>query len=198
MTGRRSLAAATALVSLLCLPARAHAVGWFPDIVAAVGAATAVEGGEGDNAAAFSASASALWPFEEPYRFGVYVFTDDLGESLGRLYNDQGQDLGPSAGVHRKANGFGWRAEAHRAIGDHYDLFGLGTWAYYRIEEDVLGDTYRRTNTPGIGVGVGASRVIAGSQLLGLTMTYRQLWRGLTQRYLTVAAEWRWHTRSAD
>jgi hypothetical protein len=198
MTVRQSLAALAALISLTFLPDRAHAIGWMPDIVGGVGVATAIQGGEGDNGTAFSASASAMWPFQEPYRFGIYVFTDDLGESLGRLYNEQGQDLGPAAGVHRKATGFGWRAEAHRAMGSHYDLFGLGTWAYYRIEDDLRGDMFRRTNTPGLGVGIGASRVISGSQWLGMTLTYRQLWRGLTQRYLTVAAEWRWHTHSAD
>ena len=139
-----------------------------------------------------------MWPFEEPYRFGIIAFADDLGETLGRLYNSQGEDLGPVAGVHRLSWGFGWRAEAHRALGERYDLFGLGTWAYYRMEEDVQGTTTRRVNATGLGVGVGASRALTGSQEVGLTVIYRQLWRGVTQRYLTVAAEWRWHRRVAE
>mgnify|MGYP003694431673 CR=1 FL=1 len=112
--------AATALLSLLFLPASLpHAVGWFPDHRGGRHRHRG-PGGKGGNAWPRSRSRrrAIFGPFEGRIALAC-IFSDDLGESLGRLYrSDQGRTSGRPPGVHRKANGFGWRAEAHRAIGD--------------------------------------------------------------------------------
>jgi hypothetical protein len=193
---RRGIVAGLA-AALLSLPVAAGAIG-LPESVVAIGANTAIEGGAGDGGATLAISLSLLWPVEDRFRVGVMGFSDDLGDRIGRLRDSQGQDLGPVSLLHRGAWGAAWRMEAHRPTGGRYGLHAVTTWGVYRVEEDLRGATIRRNNAAGIGIGLGASRAIAATHSAGITVNYRQLWRSVTQRYLTAAVEWRWHRSAGE
>ena len=61
------------------------------------------------------------------------------------------------------------------------------------MNDDLRGTHIRRTNVPGVGVGIGFRRAVGATSAAGIGLRYQQLWRGAVQRYLSAGLEWRWH-----
>jgi len=160
-----------------------------PEVIVAVGGTTAIQGAQGGGV---TAALTLQWPLADHVRFGLTGFLDDLGDRTGRLRDPQGQDLGPVSVLHQAAKGAAWRTEAYTAWGRRYEGFATMNWGVYRVRDDVRGTLIRRTNAPGVAVGVGLLRSVTATHALGLEVRYQQLWRGVVQRYLSAAAEWRW------
>ena len=190
----RTLVLAVGIAALAA--ARPVAAARMPEIVAGVGATTAIEG-EPDGGGA-SLGLALLWPLETHFRAGVMGFTDDLGVREDRLIGPGGEDLGPIPGSHRSALGLVWRMEAHLPTTGRYDVFLGTTWGGYRVVDDLRGQTTRTLNAVGFGLGLGLARRLAAAHEAGITLRYQQLSRGTAQRYLSAAAEWRWQRGATD
>jgi opacity protein-like surface antigen len=183
------VAAGLALLALLAVRAVPATADARPEVVAAIGGTAAVQGAQGSGV---SASLTLQWPLADHVRFGLTGFLDDLGDRTGRLRDPSGQDLGPTSLLHQSARGGAWRTEAYTALGRRYEGFATMDWGVYRVRDDVRGTLVRRTNAPGVAVGAGVTRAVTATHAIGLELRYQQLWRGVVQRYLSAAAEWRW------
>ena len=181
---------AASAVALALGQSPAAAIAWRPEVVVGVGRTFGVEGEPGDGGP--SLSLSLMWRLEEHFRAGVMGFADDLGDQIDRLTGPAGEDLGPAPGVHRAAAGALWRMDALVPGRGYVTPVFSATWGFYRVEDDVLGDTQRSVNAAGFGLGAGVMRTFNPRHSATLLVRFQQLSHGSTERYLSANLEWRW------
>ncbi len=184
-----------AVVGAVALARPAPAAG-RPEIVAEVGHTAAVEGDPGGGGA--SIAVALLWPLEKRFRFGLMGFADDFGTRAARLVSPGGDDLGPVSDLHRATRGGAWRIEGHLPETGGLRVFGMGTWGFYRVADDLHGALQRCLYAAGGGLGIGILRPVSGPHAAGIVVRYQQLSRGAASRYLSAAAEWRWGWRATE
>jgi hypothetical protein len=189
MTLRRAAFLLGILVAA-ALPQSAYA-GWSrPEIVADAGDVVGAHGGPGGGGVSFGLS--ALWPLESHISLGVMGAADDLGRRIGRLTDpNDGTDLGAIELDHANAIGIGWRVDAALARRG-LTPFASGTWGLYRQSRDIRGALQGHVSVVGGSLGLGASWPLAKHHRLGLIGRWNQFSDGITERYFTVSAEWRW------
>ncbi|MBI1797253.1 MAG: hypothetical protein HY076_09175 [Candidatus Eisenbacteria bacterium] len=185
--GAPALTAFVALVATLCMTPAAHA---GPDVVAGIGATTAIDGTPDNGGAALSLA--LLWPIEDHFHVGVMGFADDLGQQTTRLVAG-GVDLGPVSSLHRQTAGVTWRLEGELPSKRWAPTVAV-TWGLYRSTDDVRGARLGSATSAGVGAGLGLARRLSDRHSAGVMVRYQELSRGATHRYLTAAFEWRWRT----
>jgi hypothetical protein len=191
MNVRRAAFPIVLLVGLVVALPRVASAEWpRPELVGEAGNVMGARGGPGGGGVALSLS--ALWPLDSHFSVGVMGAADDLGRRIGRLRDpNDGTDLGAVETDHANALGIGWRIDAtmtRRGM----TPFATGTWGLYRQAHDVRGAIQGGVNVAGGSLGAGATWALAKHHRLGLVGRVQQFSNGITERYFTVSAEWRW------
>jgi hypothetical protein len=140
-----------------------------------------------------------MWPIADHARFGVSLFADDIGSTIGHLYDPNDQvDLGLGAFAHRWTWGAAWRGDVDLVHMGRWAVAGSGTMGWTRISDDLQGQTYASASAVGVGLGGEVRRSVAAGQTLGLIVRWQRLfdqrnasYRRVTQ-YATAALEWGW------
>jgi hypothetical protein len=152
-----------------------------------------------------SATLSPLWPVGERARFGVALFADDIGTTLGHLYDPNDHtDLGLVAQRHRWTWGGAWRGDLDMVRRPRWTAAATGAWGYWRVEDDVRGVVQQAGSAVGFTVGAEARRTGAAHHQLGLVVRYHRLLGDRNtgfqrvSHYATGALEWRWAGNARD
>jgi hypothetical protein len=153
--------------------------------------------GGGYDQGGFTFSGSALWPWENRFRFGVSATISDLGDQVqgqSRALPEGGtEDLGNFLQGHALAWGVGWRADA---LGPRLGMLGrsyaTAGYDFYRLRADSLGRSLGATSALGVSLGVGFERAISPHMTLGLTGGGTWLSDDLFGHFATAALAWHW------
>ena len=151
------------------------------------------------NQGGFTVSGSALWPWENRFRFGASVCAADLGNevravSLADAGGGPPKIYGTIEFGHRGTWGAAWRVDAlGPVIGRGNRSYATGSYGYVRFVHDRVGSLQDiRSGVVG-SLGLGIERTLTPRHALGLTAGGTWLSDDFTRRYGSVALEWRWH-----
>ena len=151
------------------------------------------------NQGGFTASGSALWPWEKRFRFGASVFAADFGNevravSLADAGGGPPRVYGTIDFGHRGAWGAAWRVDALGPVFGHGTRsYATGSYGYVRLVRDRVGSS-RGARCGVVGsLGLGLERTLNPRHALGLTAGGTWLSDDFTRRYGSAALEWRWH-----
>lgn len=201
--GRWALAVALALAmgAAASAPAQAGVLGIpEPEVALSLGRAFAVgspTSGAFDQGG-FTAMASALWPWESRFRFGLGVFAADLGNQTGEVVltdpaGGPSLDYGRIELGHRGAWGAAWRFDAlGPAAGPFGRAFGTVGYGYYRFQNDRSGHIAAANSAVGGSLGLGIERAFTPHQSLRLIVGATFVSDTFTKRFGTADLEWAW------
>lgn len=169
----------------------------LPGLALSAGRTFAVAGDPSDGG--LSLAFTPTWAFHERARFGVMLFADDMGTQLVELKDpNDGTPLGTASDVHRMAWGAAWNAEYDALLRGPWIGSAAGSFGYWRIEDDLRGETQNAGSALGLGLGLSVRRDIGGSRELGLALRWQKLtendhvdWQRVDQ-YASAALELRW------
>ncbi len=183
---------------LFGVAAPAHAVP-EPELAIAVGHSFAV--GSATKGAydqgGFTAAVSALWPWENRFRFGVSLYAADFGGRTNRVVLPDASggpslDYGPIEQGHRDAWGAAWRIDA---LGPALFLgrsFATVDYGYFRLQNNRVGQTLGRTSAVGGTLGLGLEHTLTPHQTIRITVGATMMSDTFTKHYGSAGLEWGW------
>jgi len=144
----------------------------------------------------FLVSGSALWPWQDRFRFGVTATAADLGVQLrGQTRTTSSgvvEDLGNFMQGHALAWGIGWRTDAlGPKLGRIGRTYATGSYSFYRLTADSLGHSLAATSAVGVSAGAGIERSISPHMTLGLLAGGTWL-SGNLGHFADAALAWHW------
>jgi hypothetical protein len=123
------------------------------------------------------------------------VFADDLGTRLGRLVDpNNGTDLGAVAEVHRYAFGGAWRFDVPFGAWAGFTPRAIGSWGYYRIQEDRVGVVTSAISATGWSLGGALSHHLSPSISIGASAHYHGLQDERQNHYVSASVDLSWMT----
>lgn len=147
----------------------------------------------------FTFSGSALWPWNNHFRFGATAFASDLGSEVQSVtLADPGGGPSKNYGAidfgHRDSWGASWRVDAlGPRLGSNFRSYATGSYGYVRFVNDRVG-SLKDAHSGVVGsLGLGIERTLNLHHALGLTAGGTWLSDDFTRRYASAALEWRWH-----
>jgi hypothetical protein len=205
---RRGLASSLLALTLaggatLGVAPSARAVPW-PDFGLQLGRSFNVDTSapEGFDQGGFRFEASALWPWEERFRFGVTVYGTDLGNLIEDVViEDQVthelRDYGSVDKGHADAWGAGWRVDAMGpSIGPVGRGFASMSYGYVRLTADQIGEPVGGSSGLAGSVSLGIERKLTQHQTLALIGGGTWLTNDFTRHYGSAGLEWRWRSHA--
>ena len=196
----RRLAAAVFIVAL-CVTVAPDQAQARPDWGFTAGRTFAVGSPQIDafNQGGFTAAGSALWPWNDRFRFGATMFASDLGNEVRQVtLADAGggppKVYGSIDFGHRGAWGAAWRVDAlGPGLGRNFRSYATGSYGYVRFVHDRVG-SLKDAHSGVVGsLGLGVERTLNPHHALGLNAGGTWLSDDFTRRYGSAALEWRWH-----
>ena len=172
-----------------------------PDVAFSLGRAFAVgKGFDGTlDQGGFTAFGSALWGWEDRFRFGVSLFAADLGEDIETvvLEDPSGgppRDYGQVQYAHLGTFGGAWRVDAlGPALGRSGRSFATASYGIYRLQADQQGTVLTARTALGARLGLGAERRFTPHHSFGLILAYNRVFNEeVAQRFASGDLEWRW------
>ena len=146
----------------------------------------------------FSIAGSALWPWEERFRFGVQALASDMGswnflDEAGEPPSVAALGIGGLEVGHLAAWGGGWRADV---LGPEAWRFGRSyasaTYGYYRWEVDRHGHSVTAMSSLGASLGLGIEHRMGTRNSLGVALSATRMTGDFTEHFFGAGLEWRW------
>jgi hypothetical protein len=183
-----ALAAVVALMTFAGVASRASAE---PRVVA--GAGLTALSSDGPKTSGLATAVAVLWSHGEHLELGPVFFADDLGTKVGRLVDpNDGTDLGSVAEIHRIAFGGAWRFDVPFGTVAGFTPRAIGTWGYYRIQEDRVGVVTSAISATGWSLGGGLSRRLSHAIGIGMSAHYHGLQDERQNHYVSATVDLSW------